>query len=185
MKAKYLIIYLAAGAAFLAASLWVFLSKGKNARALRAKYKMGGILLTTWAMLSAASCEGPFLVTCYEPAVTCYDVEMLVEKDVLSVTVKDHGGSRMKPGDVLVIEIAQCSFSDYRVRITADTPAATLIQTESFAVGEGDPAKVTFEMPLASTGYKGAATVTVVGVRKDGDGNETEPEVGKASVTIV
>ncbi|MBO4566248.1 MAG: hypothetical protein J5695_03375, partial [Bacteroidales bacterium] len=75
MKIQYLAIYIAAGVAFLAVSLWAFLSNGKSARAIRYKYKLGGLMLTAWAMLSAASCEGPGpVVTCYEPAVTCYDV---------------------------------------------------------------------------------------------------------------
>ena len=38
MRIKFIAIYLLAGAAFLGVSLWVFLSKGKNASAVRAKY---------------------------------------------------------------------------------------------------------------------------------------------------
>ena len=57
MKTKYYFIYFIVGAAFLAASAWVFFSRGKNAKAIWAKYRLGGIMLTCLAMLSAASCE--------------------------------------------------------------------------------------------------------------------------------
>ena len=68
MKAKYLIIYIVVGAAFLGVSLWVLLSNGKSAKAIRYKYKLGGIMLTAWSMLTFASCEGPGpFVTCYDP----------------------------------------------------------------------------------------------------------------------
>ena len=67
MKIKFFAIYIAAGVAFLALSLWVFLSKGKNAKAVRAKYRLGGLMLTAWAMLSATACRCTPTVTCYEP----------------------------------------------------------------------------------------------------------------------
>lgn len=80
MKIKFFAIYIAAGVAFLAASLWVFLSNGKSARALRTKYKMGGLMLTATSMLAASACQCSPVVTCYEPAeppeVMCYDVVM-------------------------------------------------------------------------------------------------------------
>lgn len=81
MRIKAFFLYIGLGAAFLAVSLWVFLSGGKNAKAIRAKYKLGGMMLTTWAMVSASTCTGPGpFVTCYEPAepdppeVMCYDM---------------------------------------------------------------------------------------------------------------
>lgn len=67
MKIKFFAIYIAAGVAFLGFSLWVFLSKGKNAKAIRAKYKMGGIMLTASSMLMASACQCSPTVTCYEP----------------------------------------------------------------------------------------------------------------------
>ena len=45
MKTKAFIVYVALGVAFAAVSLWVFLSKGKNAKAIRTKYKLGGAFL--------------------------------------------------------------------------------------------------------------------------------------------
>lgn len=40
------LIFIAIGIAFLVVSLWVFLSKSKNAKAIKYKYKLGGIILT-------------------------------------------------------------------------------------------------------------------------------------------
>lgn len=78
MKIKFIAIYIAAGVMFLTASLWVFLSKGKNAKAIRTKYKMGGLMLTATSMLAATACQCSPVVNCYEPApppeVMCYDV---------------------------------------------------------------------------------------------------------------
>ena len=55
MKTKYFLIYVFVGIAFLAVSAWVYFSRGNNAKAIRAKYKLGGILLMCMAMLSVAS----------------------------------------------------------------------------------------------------------------------------------
>ena len=70
MKTKYYLIYVFVGIAFLAVSAWVFFSRGKNAKAIRAKYKLGGIMLMCMAMLSVASCGeilNPGEVMCYDP----------------------------------------------------------------------------------------------------------------------
>ena len=97
MKIEFLAIYIVVGAAFLIASLWVTLSGGKSAKAIRCKYKLGGIVLTAWAMLSVASCQGdlnPKMITCYDPA----PPEMVYYlKDNEEVT-------DVKSGDVLVVK---------------------------------------------------------------------------------
>ena len=48
MKTKALFVYIVLGIAFAAVSLWVFFSKGKNARAIRTKYKLGGAMIAAW-----------------------------------------------------------------------------------------------------------------------------------------
>ena len=68
MKTKYFLLYVIVGIAFLAASVWVYFSRGKSAKAIRAKYKLGGILLMCLSVLSTASCGeilDPGYVTCY------------------------------------------------------------------------------------------------------------------------
>ena len=140
MKSKYLIVYLLAGAAFLAVSLWVILTGGKNAKAIAAKYKLGGIMLTAMAMLSAASCEGPGpVVTCYEPVVTCYDVAV-EEHDMVDVTVKGYGGNKLKSGDILQVTVTSPTFDKYRCRISADPENGDVfvIQTQDFPLSSDE-----------------------------------------------
>lgn len=168
MKVKFLIVYLVAGAAFLGVSLWLILSGGRSASAIRAKYKLGGIMLTALAMLSAASCGGfPPQVTCYEPAVMCYDVP--AETDILDVKVKDAEDLKAKAGDVLMFSIQRHSYEEYVVKITADNEQKTVLQTQSFKVAqEADPFE--FELTLAPGDYKGKAQVVVYSHIVDGEG---------------
>ena len=172
MKIKLTFVYIAVGIAFLAVSLWVFLSGGKSARAVAAKFRLGGILLTTWSMLSAASCTGVPQVTCYEPLpppeVMCYDVA--IESDILSVVVKDYGGNKLKPGDVLLLNIEKPTYGKYVFRIRVGEK--TLLQTESFTVPESGEAG--FELTLAPTEYRGEAWVQASGVTVAEDGTESE-----------
>ena len=50
MKKTLLVIGL--GTAFLAVSLWVWLSNGKSAKAVKAKFRLGGALLTLTGMMA-------------------------------------------------------------------------------------------------------------------------------------
>ena len=52
--------------AFAAVSAWVWLSGGKNARAVRTKFKIGGMLLTLTTAVATQSCGTGN--TCYDPA---------------------------------------------------------------------------------------------------------------------
>ena len=177
MRFKFAFIYIAAGVAFVAASLWVFLSNGKSAKAIRYKYKLGGIMLTAWAMLSAASCTGrPPFVTCYEPVVTCYDVAM--ETDIVSVTVKDYGGNKLKPGDTMVFNIENPSYKEYRFRIVAGNPQASLIQEFNYQLPEEHTNVFSFEQVLAPKDFRGTITIMSFGVYENQDGQATEVGVG-------
>lgn len=57
--------------AFAAVSAWVWLSGGKSARAVRTKFKIGGLLLTLTTAVATQSCRG-FATSCYDPAHTPY-----------------------------------------------------------------------------------------------------------------
>lgn len=179
MRIKYLVIYLVVGVAFVAVSLWAFLSNGRSAKAVRAKYKLGGIMLTAWAMLAAASCEGsgPF-VTCYEPVVECYDVAM--ETDVVSVTVKDYGGNKLKPGDTMVFSIENPMYKEYHFRIIAGDPQATLIQEFNYRIKENNTNTVSFEQILAPTDFRGTITIVSAAVYENQEGQTTEIGIGSA-----
>ncbi|MBR5905841.1 MAG: hypothetical protein IKZ51_05230 [Bacteroidales bacterium] len=178
MKAKYLVIYILAGAAFLGVSLWVFLSNGKSSKAIRYKYKLGGILLTAWSMLTFASCEGGRpVVTCYEPAVTCYDV--VQEQDLVVVGIKDKSGDLLKCGDAIVIKVEYPSYERYRYRLsTASTspnaPAPVVLQENDFEV-KGAPCA--FEMLVRDTDYTGTIKLVVYGLYNSESEKEAEAEL--------
>lgn len=169
MKIKFFAIYIAAGVAFLAFSLWVFLSKGKNAKAVRAKYRMGGIMLTASSMLAASACQCSPTVTCYEPAqppeIMCYDVA--VETDLVTVSVKDKTDMNAKTGDILQIKVASPTFKEYGCEIEDKAQTPNLLQSQNFTVPEDTASEVDFELKLATGAYKGEATVTVYCIYKD------------------
>lgn len=177
MKTKWFFVYVGVGIAFAAVSLWVFLSGGKSARAIRSKYKLGGILLMAWAMLSAANCNGPGpMVTCYEPAVTCYDVGSM--EDILSIMKKDNTGSILHEGDILLIRIDHPSSAAYICRLTPKTDQAQVLQEATFNVTDKDSVQTEWEWKVKVSGYKGEVTVQVFIAGKDQDGNKTESLIG-------
>ena len=179
MKIKFFAIYVLAGAAFLGVSLWVFLSKGKNARALRAKYKLGGMMLTAWTMFSSAACEGVTpQVTCYEPVepeILCYDVPM--ETDVFRVSVKGKDGYEITAGETLLVTIETPTFKEYECRIHAGkTSEDSVIQKAVLTIAEeaSEDGKVEFEIKLNASDYKGIAAVTLWRIYLDEDGKRQE-----------
>ena len=64
---KRTIMLIGLGIAFVGASLWVMLSGGRSAKAIRAKFRLGGAILTLVSLTSLASCEN-VIVSCYAPA---------------------------------------------------------------------------------------------------------------------
>ena len=173
MRIKFALIYIVAGVAFLAVSLWAFLSNGKNARAIRYKYKLGGIMLTAWTMLSAASCSGvPPMVTCYEPVVECYDVAM--PTDIVSITVKDKPYMSIRPGEILVIKIEYPGYKEYECRINAAEGDSVLVQSESFSIEDNLSSTFQYELELKPGDYRGPATISVFCKYMDAEGNPHE-----------
>ena len=183
MKVQSVFVLITVGIAFLAVSLWAFLSNGRSAKALRFKYKLGGILLTAWATLSTASCAGtgPF-VTCYEPAVQCYDVAM--PADEISLNVKDKEGNQLKSGNILVVNVEYPFFTRYRIRISYQPEGGepVEIQVAEFDVVDG---KAQAEIKLADTQYKGVAHVTFFGLTQEEDGTLTESSIGTRDIEII
>ena len=184
MKVKFMIVYLVAGAAFLGVSLWVILSGGRSAAAIRAKYKLGGIMLTALAMLTAASCGGgPPQVTCYEPVVMCYD--MPAPTDILSVGVKDKEGMKATAGDILKCSIQKHTFSEYVLKITANNEEKTVLQTKTFKVENEETDPFEFELKLAPGSFKGEATVAVCSRHTDGEGKVWENPLSEQPVIVI
>ena len=67
MERKFTTPFVIAGLAiaFAAVSAWVWLSGGKSARAVRTKFKIGGLLLTLTTAVATQSCTN---TSCYDPA---------------------------------------------------------------------------------------------------------------------
>lgn len=186
MRIKAFFIYIGLGIAFLAVSLWVFLSGGKNARAIRAKYKLGGMMLTTWAMVSAASCNGPGpFVTCYDtaepdpPEVMCYE-PMAPENEVHMET------SVFKRGEVKKIDIDSPTTRTFLFQIrTADEEKKVLQEERIDIPEEQDGWQYTVEFTPAENLPVGDARFTVYAVFKTDDkGGEQKVEACDYPITI-
>lgn len=183
MKVKYLLIYIALGAAFVAVSLWAFLSKGRNPKALRLKYKLGGLLLSTWAMLTAVSCgtTACTTVTCYEPVVTCYDAVM--ENNAIEIAVKgSEGANSFKPGDILAVHIFNPSYPEYILRIYKGEDSSKLLQEQALT-GTVVDNSLNFEVKVAETKFKGQVTVSVFSVMTE-NGEKTESILSSQKFTL-
>ena len=162
MKTKYFLIYILVGAAFLGVSAWVYFTRGKNVKALRAKYKLGGIMLTCLAMLSVASCDG------LRPWVTCYDavIEERTE-DIISISIEasdpSYEHNEMSPGDKFCVVIDLPTYDKYVLKVILNDEEGTELQREELVVGYDDHNE--FEVVLSQDiTYKGKAIVQIHGV---------------------
>lgn len=167
MKTKYLLIYILVGIAFLAVSAWVFFTRGKNAKAIKAKYRLGGLLITCMTMLSAASCGqigGPGQIMCYEPV-----VEERTDNFVSLNIKSSHTSYRyneLSPGDVFSVNIRVPSYRKYVLKVILNNRAGTELQRAELVVT--DPDNATFDIPLSkSVTHRGEAIVQVQGVVKE------------------
>lgn len=180
MRFKYFFIYIAIGAAFLIVSLWVTLSAGKNAKAVRTKYKLGGMLLTTWAMLSACTCNGtgPGVVSCYDPIPPeqplCYDVAVMNNETSIEST-------SVKKGE------------NFRIRIahpTGDNYVAKLLDAEGNQLQKAkleleEDSNWDFFFKADSQLPAGKAVLVVEFIHKDSESDEEQAdELLRADVTI-
>ena len=149
MKAKYILIYAGLGTAFLAVSLWVLLSGGRSAKAIRAKYRLGGAMLTVWTMLSASMCgngPGPF-VTCYDP----------VMPDPVTYSVKGKEGMDVTNGDVILADVDKDMLRPYeslRVEVIHGEKVVQNCPLETPLEENGSKAvyAITLNLPAGTTG---------------------------------
>ena len=137
---------------------------------------MGGIMLTAWSIITAASCSGgPPQVSCYEPAepprVTCYDVAM--PNNTLNVSAKGTSESKFKPGDEMTISISLPSTDKYILRIHAGDNKSPVFQEISLEASQKEE-KVEFTRKLGATDYRGPAIVELFSIVKNDGGQETE-----------
>ena len=155
MKAKYFIIYVAAAIAFAAVCVWLFLSGGRSARAIRAKFRLGGILLTVGSILSFSSCSGPGIF------VTCYDVAVANE---IHVDMPSQTSTAVKSGEAIGIVILGPTYDKYTYKIK-DVDGSTVLQSGSLVLDNESSGSI----KIGITGYKGTAKVIIYGLRESKD----------------
>lgn len=185
MKAKYFFIYAGVGAAFILVSLWVLLSRGRNPKAINAKYKLGGIMLIAWSILATASCEkGPLSnveeaidggeVMCYDPAPFNY-IYFTTDK-----TDKE-GRYYLAPGGNLTIIIEGATYKEYSFAINkkiadkhgAEDAVGELLQTGSFAIeGKSFSHEQKIEYTPTDNEYTGQVIVSVWGPAEENQPGE-------------
>ena len=160
MKTKYFLIYVFVGIAFLAVSAWVFFSKGKNAKAIRAKYKLGGILLTCWAMLSVVSCDGVFNpgdeIMCYDP-VPDYSFTFKTEHPDANWQYS------LSPGAVLTVDV-ECKYYDQFgivIRKFEDYKEGDVLQSGTFESGGKEQFQYTLVYDPSDKAYTGTVQVDI------------------------
>jgi hypothetical protein len=168
MRTKYFLIYVFVGIAFLAVSAWVFLSGGQNAKAIRAKYKLGGILILAWAMISVASCtsitgivNGGEMVECYDP------VEPEPTENIVELKIKSSRENRryneITAGDIVSIRIKAPTRDKYVLLIYLwDNEAKQRNELQRAELIVEDPENAVFEVPVSeSIEYRGEAWLDV------------------------
>lgn len=127
MKAKYIFIYAGLAVAFAAVCAWVFISGGRNSKAVNAKFRLGGLMLTVAGLLSLTACGRVGGMTCYDPQPTCYDVAIVANE--ITISNGDPSTEVLQAGDKLNIEIAYPTFDTYNYVIREDNEGKNVIQS--------------------------------------------------------
>lgn len=119
---KKAILFIGIGAAFLAVSLWVWLSNGKSARAVKAKFRLGGALLTLTGMMTVGSCN--IISTCYDHAPT-------------NIVFIERGETQdVKNGDHITVKVSYFSAYGIKVTIAKDAENSEVLQSEIYKITE-------------------------------------------------
>jgi hypothetical protein len=105
------LFFVVLGVAFLAVSLWVWLGKGSNSKAIKAKYKLGGMILSL-SFFATTSC-GP-VITCYDPVPEEY---VYIEKNMEDSTYS---------GDTLFVSIMSFSYPSFSYSLSDSTSTKVL-----------------------------------------------------------
>lgn len=159
MKLRYILPYVAVAIAFAAVSLWVILSGGRNAKAVRAKFRLGGIMLGISGLVSMSGCES---LKCYDPVISCYDVAMT---DVVTILSQNGEDNRINVGDSLLLTISERTCSSYRYTVMTESDDPQLLQSGDIILNEEGAGAVV----MSDTSYRGKVTVRIYGKKKGED----------------
>ena len=187
MKTKYFLVYVFVGIAFLAVSVWVFLARGKNAKALRAKYRLGGIMLTAWAMLSVASCgevQGPGEIMCYDP-VSPEDQTRQNKFDIWIESSQAHfKANELTIGDKILVTVANPSYEKYVLKIFQSDKDNSEVQKAYLVVADAQDGLFTIILSDSVT-YKGDAYINVFGLVGEDPETLTQTVFGNMIIRIL
>ena len=178
MKTKYILLYAGLGTAFLAVSLWVLLSGGRSAKAVRTKYRLGGAMLTVWALLSSSNCGGPGpMVTCYEP----------VMPDPITYSVQGKEGLAVSNGDVIRVDCEKIMIAPYEALRIELVQGEKVLQSFPLASPlEEDDTKAVYTIKLnLPEGTRGDAELLFYITYKKENGETNEYQMYHRAITIV
>ena len=186
MKTKYFLIYVFVGIAFLAVSAWVFFTRGKNAKAIRAKYKLGGIMLTCLAMLSVASCGeilDPGEVTCYDPVIE-ETGENLIVMTIVDANASTQNGQVSRTA-VFTVSIRVPTYEKYVFRIVMKNADETELYRTVMEI-ENPSENSVFQIRLSEDlTYKGEAIVKVQGIVQENPEDLSKMAYAVRTITII
>lgn len=140
------------GAAFGAVSLWVWLTRGKNAKAVKAKFRLGGALLTLTSALSLGSCGG-------RPVITCYDTPSM--NHVLIQCDRTNESADVRNGDKITIETSYFNAYGIRVEIVREGSSSGTDEVLQSAVYEVSASDASISHVVNVGSYAGAAQIKV------------------------
>lgn len=149
---KRTILLIGLGVAFAAVSLWVFLSAGRSAKAVRAKFRIGGAILTIVSLTSLAGCnngKGAF-VSCYDPASPPTNYHRWNN---------DVPNSEFRNGDKVILKY-DCQFgSEVKVSlVTDDMSEDRVLCSQTYEVAKGENQ---LEFTIEAGDYRGRAELIV------------------------
>lgn len=99
---KRILLIVAISLLFAGASVWVWLSRGESAKAVRAKFRLGGALLTLLGLMTTTSCK----TSCYDPVVSCYDPAPPIEQGVVpQPEISQQSSYEVRNGDTISLEV--------------------------------------------------------------------------------
>ena len=140
------------GAAFGVVSLWVWLTRGKNAKAVKAKFRLGGALLTLTSALSLGSCGG-------RPVITCYDTPSM--NQVLIQCDRTNESVDVRNGDKITIETSYFNAYGIRVEIVREGVSSGTDEVLQSAVYEVSASDTSISHVVNVGSYAGAAQIKV------------------------
>ena len=167
MKRTLLLIGL--GIAFIGVSLWVAMSRGRNARAIRAKYRLGGAILS---LLAIVSCGPEGGIT------TCYDV--FTGHNNISVS-ESQQLTELRNGDVLIFK-GLCEFPTKATIMLLDKAERELQRKEYMLDAVYQVLDLEFEVEVGD--YRGDAILRIT-YDSDQVGNDITPHSEDTNVVIV